>query len=93
MYLSGSSIMRCVSSGEIGELSHGADDHRPERQVGNEMAVHHVEVKEIRAGALGSPDLLSQSREIRGEKARRHRDRFVFSSRNPLPPAQSNRLP
>ena len=50
-------------------LAHGGDDVGPERQVGDELAVHHVPLHEVDAGLLESDDLVAEP----GEVGRQHR--------------------
>ena len=47
-----------------GVFTCGGDDVRSERQVGDELAVHHVPLDEIDAGLLEAGDLLAEPREV-----------------------------
>jgi hypothetical protein len=49
------------------DLAQALDHRRPQGQVGDEVSVHHVDVQPVRAGALGSRDLLAQAGEVAGE--------------------------
>ena len=44
---------------------------RPEGDVGDEVAVHDVDVDGARAAALGGGDVLAEAREVGGEDRRR----------------------
>ena len=54
----------------LGRPGDGPDHHRPERDVGDEAAVHDVDVDAVAAGRLGRPDLLGQPAEV-GRQQRR----------------------
>jgi hypothetical protein len=49
-------------------------DQGPDRDVGDEVAVHNVEVKEIGAGLLRPADLFSETGEVGGKKGRCDQD-------------------
>ena len=42
----------------------GGDDVRPEREVGDELAVHHVPLDAVAAGRLERGDLLAEARQV-----------------------------
>ena len=46
------------------------DHRRADRDVGDEVPIHHVEVEERRPAALGPRDLLGEAAEVRGEDRR-----------------------
>ena len=48
----------------------GAHHRRANRQVGHEVAVHHVDVQQVGAAALDGGDVLPERREIRGQQRR-----------------------
>ncbi len=64
MYRSGSSIIRCTSSGRVATLLNRADHGRTDGDVRDEMAVHDVDVNEIRAAALDRGDVAAEIGEI-----------------------------
>ena len=46
---------------------YGFDDGRAEAQVGNEMAIHHVDMNIIGARRIDGGNLLAEAREIGGQ--------------------------
>ena len=56
-------------------ISHGGDHVGPERQVGDELAVHHVPLHEVDAGLLEGDNLVAEAREVRREHRRGDLDR------------------
>ena len=56
-------------------IPHGGDDVGTERQVGDELAVHHVPLDEVDAGLLEGDDLVAEPREVRREHRRGDLDR------------------
>ena len=48
----------------------GAHHRRANRQVGHEVAVHHVDVQQVGAATLDGGDVLPERREIRGQQRR-----------------------
>jgi len=55
------------------ELRDGAarlHDHRPERDVRDEMTVHHVDVDPVRSGSFDRGDGVRQSGKVRGKDGR-----------------------
>ena len=60
------------------DLGQRFDDQRADRQVGDEVPVHHVDVVPVGAGVLGATQLVTEPREVRGEK-RRSDDRLVLA--------------
>jgi hypothetical protein len=55
-------------------FSHGRDNRGTKRNVIDEVAVHDVEMKPIRAGLCGAMDLGLELRKIRGEDGRSDED-------------------
>jgi hypothetical protein len=54
-----------------GDPRDGLDHGRPNREVGHEVTVHHIDVNEIRAAALHGGDVAGQMGEIRRQDGRR----------------------
>ena len=57
--------------GEAGPLPDGLDDGRADGEVGDEVAVHHVHVEQVRAARLHARDGLAERGEVGGQDARR----------------------
>ncbi len=68
----------------MNRLDHGRSDG----QIGNEVAVHHIQVNKARPGILHAPDLLSQAREVRREHggSQQGPSSFGSSTHHPRPP-------
>ena len=64
--------IRCTSIGTRRVRLDRRADQRPDRQVGNVMVVHHVEVEEVGAGGDDRAHLLAEAREIGGQQRRRN---------------------
>ena len=45
--------------------------HRPDREVGHEMPVHHIDMDPVRPGCVNRPHLFAQPREVGRENRRR----------------------
>ena len=58
---SGSTIIRCRSSGIVVALADRLDDGGPDGDVRDELPVHHVDVKHVGAGDLDRLHLFAQS--------------------------------
>ena len=56
---------------KLGELAHRLDDLRAEGEVGNEAAVHHVDVNPVGAACLEPRDLVGEMREVGAQDRRR----------------------
>ena len=52
----------------FGEWAHGGDDGGAEGNVGDELAVHDVEVQPVSAGRGGARGLLAEAGEVGGEQ-------------------------
>jgi hypothetical protein len=61
--------------GLFGVGAQRSDNQRPYGEVGDKMAVHHVDMDEIRAGLFDRFHLRSQAGEIRRENGGRDADR------------------
>ena len=57
-----------------GVLADGADHRRAERQIGDEVAVHHVDMHEVATGFVDGAHLLAQSGEVGREDRWRDTD-------------------
>jgi hypothetical protein len=67
MNSSGFSIIRWQSRGRLVCLRSDCDDRRADGDVGDEMAVHDVDVDDGAAAALGRGDFVGQAGKIRGK--------------------------
>ena len=68
IWRSGSTIIRCTSSGTRCRTGERGDDRYSERQVGHEAPIHHVDVNQVGAAGLHLPfTAAAQGREIGGE--------------------------
>ena len=56
-------------------VPHGRDHVRPERDVGDELAVHHVPLDEVDAGLLEGDDLVAETGEVGRQHGRGDLDR------------------
>ena len=54
--------------GDLGVFAHAGDDGRTEGEVGDEVAVHDVQVEEVGAGVLDVADFGGESGEVGGEE-------------------------
>src|SRR5689334_8244582 len=52
---------------ELGDPADGLDHRRPDGQVGDEMAVHDIQMEEARTRAFDLGDVLGQARKVRRE--------------------------
>ena len=66
---SGSVIIRCTSNGMRGRLAQALHHRQPDRQVGHEVVVHHVDVQPV-GRALDGAHLVGEVGEVGGEDAR-----------------------
>ena len=67
---SGSEIIRCVSSGRRVTRPQRLDDRRSHRNVGHEVAIHHIHVDPVGSGLLRLGHLLAQTGEVSRENRR-----------------------
>ena len=72
---SGVYTMRCASNGIVQCGAGGLDHVGTERQVGDELAVHHVPLDAVGAGRLERRDLVAEPREVGREHRRDDLDR------------------
>ena len=72
---SGVSTIRWASNGTVACVAGGGDDVGPERQVGDELAVHHVPLDEVDARLLQRGDLLAEPGEVGRQHGRGDLDR------------------
>ena len=63
-------------------LTHRGDDVGAERQVGDELSVHHVPLDEVDAGVLERDDLVAEPGEVGGQDRRGDLDRSGHRSGN-----------
>src|SRR5580704_9787018 len=52
---------------ELGDFANRFQNRHTHRDVGHEMAVHHVEMKQVRSGTLDGANFLAESREVGSE--------------------------
>ena len=62
---SGSTIIRCTLSGLRGVAADCFDNHRPERNIRHETAVHDINVDPVGAGRIDGTDLVGEMCEVR----------------------------
>ena len=55
--------------------SDGLQHDRPDRDVGHEAAIHHIDMNPVGAGAIDRAHLLAQAREVRRQHGRRDQNR------------------
>jgi hypothetical protein len=60
---------------KLRQFAHGGDDRRSEGNIIDEMAIHNVEVKPVRARLFHASNVMAESREIRSKHGRRDYDR------------------
>ena len=63
--------------GQVTVAAHSLDHVRPERQIGHEMTIHHIEMDVIGAGVGDRPDFSAQTSEISGENRGGDTDRLL----------------
>ena len=73
----GLSTMRWTSSGKAVLVFEELDEPGAEGQVGDEVAVHDVDVDEVGPGRLDQPDGVLETGEIGGEEGRRDEDHVI----------------
>ena len=81
----GSLIIRWASNGSSVRAAEVLDGLGAERQVRDEVAVHHVEVDAVGAGLLDASDGVGEVREVRVEDARRDPGPAVGHGYSPTP--------
>jgi hypothetical protein len=59
------------ADGQPGRLADRPHDHRPDGDVRNEPAIHHVDVDPVGAGGFDGLDLAREVAEVGGEDRRR----------------------
>ena len=65
---------------QLGRLAQRLHDRHANRDVGNEVAVHHVDVHLVGAAARGGGDLGAEIREVSGENRRSEANHRLTSS-------------
>ncbi len=53
--------------GEVGRLAKGFEHRKAKREVGHKMAVHHIDVDDLRATPLGGGNIAAEVGEVGGE--------------------------
>jgi hypothetical protein len=63
---------------ELGVLAEGGDDGRADSDVGDEMAIHDVDMDDAAAAALGRGDFVGEAGEIRGKNRWNELDHYGY---------------